>query len=1118
MTNTQFPRFIATSPCGEDLFQSGAQKKTATSIAEHIKNGSSLYRLIGLDGSWGAGKSNVISIIEKELQDTHHVFVYDAWSHQEDLQRRSFLEGLTDDLQANHIIEQKAGKDKLKDLLARKKETTQKSIPKLSLAIIVSLISALLVPVSTIIALGIKDDVYKMLVSSAPVIIALATWGIACIKDKKYRKLSNLFYLYKEKELEVTSTEVISESEPSVREFRNWMSELEHELVTKDLIIVFDNMDRLSAEKVQALWSNIHTFFSENKVNKRIWVIVPFDRLHIKDAFSASEEKADHFINKTYSVIYRVPPAVLTDWWDFFELKFKDAFGEAENPELPIVKGIFDRHQQTITPRKIIAFINELVTLKLTWASEIRLRYMALYLANKTQILGDPVKVIINKEYQSKVAELFSDDEEIDDNIAALVYNVPKAIASQVTLQREIILAIRDKTNERLKELSNHRDFFKILAKVYAKEEMDFVSSVHAIGSLQQKALDEYPKGVLENIWTMLSIKQKSTAIDELSFGTTQQILLTYCPAQARLSLIRYICTQYSISRNFKGEDYFRAISDLDIYIRDKFWDIKLPEVLRETRMQPKDFVSFVLAAKKEYKTLKATCDNLQLEAHLVSEFKTPKPVTDILQYIKADFSFHELTKIVEEELTDEDLNADKLEELVDTYRLLSNDRLLKARISDKLVDEFLSESNENSNRYFELAAMRLARGDDWDGNSEMAIAILDNTNEEEIKEIAARIESYCSFEELLNLTVAWNKPLLNGVMKFLIERSQGVSTASIQKITPLFESIVAVTGVSSEDLFRRLDSWRVDFKKELSTSTLTTMVPDFGLYKAALTIESELSIHLNDTAIRYIDGIEENQWPAYFANEKSYELRLLAFLLKNDFIHSVPEKALASYKSRLEAIAKESEVLPHSIETLDILYSSVDKEQLKDTLLHVRDSFIQSGNINPVLFRLFEKPLRESMVLVLKPTETFNAILTKVIGDRDCFNIIVGNSLYYLSLFSNAGVAQTPFLQAFRKSRAEVTENNGIVFFNSELNGIVAESIKIKEARYFTDDHSVDVTSKMKQIVERERTLQFKIDNGIVDGRDIHPDVAKKFTVKFDYYGTGHEQSYNENDWVSFP
>ena len=79
-------------------------------------------------------------------------------------------------------------------------------------------------------------------------------------------------------------------------------------------------------EKLQELWASIHAFFSEEKY-ENIFVIVPFDREHIKSAFKSEdfymkqesytgevlkeETKVcfgNDFINKTFS------PAVL--WQD----------------------------------------------------------------------------------------------------------------------------------------------------------------------------------------------------------------------------------------------------------------------------------------------------------------------------------------------------------------------------------------------------------------------------------------------------------------------------------------------------------------------------------------------------------------------------------------------------------------------------------------------------------------------------------------------------------------------------------------------------------------------------------------------------------------------------------
>ena len=55
------------------------------------------------------------------------------------------------------------------------------------------------------------------------------------------------------------------------------------------LIIVYDNMDRLPADKVKELWSSIHTFFSENGF-PNIWVIIPFDEKHLSCAFGESND------------------------------------------------------------------------------------------------------------------------------------------------------------------------------------------------------------------------------------------------------------------------------------------------------------------------------------------------------------------------------------------------------------------------------------------------------------------------------------------------------------------------------------------------------------------------------------------------------------------------------------------------------------------------------------------------------------------------------------------------------------------------------------------------------------------------------------------------------------
>ena len=71
------------------------------------------------------------------------------------------------------------------------------------------------------------------------------------LKEKLKKAFTRLFLEYQNKLEEETKYEMISEDEPSVRKFRIWMSEISKDLGKKNLILVFDNMDRLPQKKVQ---------------------------------------------------------------------------------------------------------------------------------------------------------------------------------------------------------------------------------------------------------------------------------------------------------------------------------------------------------------------------------------------------------------------------------------------------------------------------------------------------------------------------------------------------------------------------------------------------------------------------------------------------------------------------------------------------------------------------------------------------------------------------------------------------------------------------------------------------------------------------------------------------
>ncbi len=345
--NNEYPRYIPDIPMGEDWFEGKSHERLSKVIAQHIKDNdsakeSALPRLIGIEGAWGSGKSNVVELIKNSLNDSkYHFFEYDAWGNQEDLQRRSFLEQLTKNLIEKGVLSGKVktkmidGKDenltweeKYRYLVMHKRETVYESVPELNggpfLVFLASLFTVAFSNIAEIIT-GQHLVWLKVIISLTPIVLSFFYWLYkAFTKPAKYRTWRYFTAILTNKIRSEHSYETIYEEEPSVIQFKKWMSDVSVELGNKGkkLVIVFDNMDRLPAEKVKQLWSSINTFFAGHGFCN-IWVVVPFDREHLSRVFpdsgSNGEENtgsslAQHFIDKTFTITFDVPKPVISDY------------------------------------------------------------------------------------------------------------------------------------------------------------------------------------------------------------------------------------------------------------------------------------------------------------------------------------------------------------------------------------------------------------------------------------------------------------------------------------------------------------------------------------------------------------------------------------------------------------------------------------------------------------------------------------------------------------------------------------------------------------------------------------------------------------------------------------
>lgn len=151
MSQKENYKLLSNLPCGEDRFEGKSHERIALHIADIIRSNANI-RIIGIEGGWGSGKSDLVRLIENNLSKTsdgtnYKFFNYDAWGHITDFQRRSILEELTDFL-IGDLTPQKVWEDKKTKLLSKSKTTHTETLPHLngflSMFIIILLITPLL--------------------------------------------------------------------------------------------------------------------------------------------------------------------------------------------------------------------------------------------------------------------------------------------------------------------------------------------------------------------------------------------------------------------------------------------------------------------------------------------------------------------------------------------------------------------------------------------------------------------------------------------------------------------------------------------------------------------------------------------------------------------------------------------------------------------------------------------------------------------------------------------------------------------------------------------------------------------------------------------------------------
>ncbi|MFX4239913.1 P-loop NTPase fold protein [Aliarcobacter butzleri] len=1064
-------QYISNKPIGKDFFTGQSHEKIANSIAEHIIDETNSMKVIGLEGEWGSGKSNIIEIIKNKLKTTHYIYIYDSWGHQEDSQRRAFLEEMTEELEEKDLLEKNTkykninGKilniswqEKIKYLLARKKETNKKTVPKLSIGLIIIGLIVVLTPIFALISSLIGNStqesiILKILFSSSLLILAISSFFIYSIykriKHGEWANLSSIFYLYKGKELENTTFEILSDLEPSVKEFKSWIKSISSGLKDKQLLIVYDNMDRLPPKKVEEIWSSIHTFFAEEQYDK-IHIIIPFDRKHLQKAFKYedSETQINEFINKTFSLIYRVTPPILTDWKKFFQIKYNEAFNENENIELSLVISIFDRLKDRFTPRDIIVFLNEIVSYKKIWKEEIPLRYIALFVLQKEEILKDTHKNILENNYLKTTDELFSKDNELQNYISALTFNVPVQQAYQVLLIRDLELTLRDEDDSlEINELVKNIHFIEILEEVIKSNNLVLDKTIKVLSHLDKEKLQGQNKEKrLENIWNILVTKQLEHTIDKLSFNDNYKNLFFNSSNSSKLNLLNFLTEQFNNFKELNGKDYYESFKELDRFIKENTIEFNLQDKIKERETSNDVFLDYLQIAGDDYETYKLVTTYEELDTFV--EDKIPNEIKNLhlvdLSNILSECDFKNTKEKIEQLIISNQLTKDNFYQLLNIYKSISEDKPLAQIVTMPNLYQLLEEVTEKDLGFYDLVALRIKYSNQYNQSTcvvarhlwqDILLNIFESNDDIIVKEVAKQIEYYINYGDLLLLLTEWQQPLLKEVCKELVFNIYGDQIMNIKESLNNFEIIKTSLEIDEEDLLKSFNKWIKFVKEEITQENIQDVIIDYNFYNYSICVSLELTDYINAIAEEFINLKEQETLIEEWNNNSSYIYNILYIFMKHNKIEKLPDNTFNALKEILLKISKSEIALPENETMWSFFIDRADKSKLTPTIKDIRDYFIRENNIDSNLFQFFEKLFREIGSLNEKSGDVVRVILTKIASYDNCLNILLGNQDFYSKIITSVGNDAENLKDIIAAKLKENNENVELKKFAKKIN-----------------------------------------------------------------------------------
>lgn len=1064
---TKYPHFIPDKPAGLDCFEGHSQERLAHSVCDYVKrmdvnpedNGqavSVMPRIIGLEGSWGSGKSNVVRMIEGELTKYgYYIFTYDAWGHQEDLQRRSILETMTSHLIDHEVLQGKVKiqmrngkvnddtwKNQLSLLLSNKTTTIRKSMPKLSGAAVWGICLVAAFAVLTAISGVLLDNAYcfpvwlAIFMDLSPVIVGVFLASYFRFKDGNWDRTRKLI---SQRDDDTIDEEYTSSEEPSVAEFKNWMRAISNHLGTvkgkcNRLVIVFDNMDRLPSEKVMQLWSSIYTFFAGGEF-ERIWTVIPYDYIHLCQAIYGSEdgegkktkdtERIKQFISKTFPITYHVPEPVITDYKKLFFTYFDEAFGPDVHDREHICQ-VFMRQEEHPNPRTVIRFVNELVAMHLQWSdAKYRLQNQALYILKKdflhyekayldAQLLGDRLF--------DKIEAFYPDKEKVRTELCQYAYGLDdEKLAGELPLRNELKRMMT--AGESIANYVDKPNFLTVFVDVLNDTDQASLNNVvRSVASLDGVKLPQELETSLQSKWDFLANKKAESRYDSHQYDETLTILIQHATQKRVVAMAKKYAEAMQMLPVYDGVAYFKAQHSLQVALKAAKVAFDDTDWYRKVVCEAETFVKYVCEAKEEYGHYGLTVSLKDLNDYLYNGALSGNgSVATVVDYIKEDKSYDlsvlkkALVKAIKEDSIKQDICVAAY-----VHRVLSDEEgIMKVRFKPETVKTYLNGgqvpwADKLPVGLEDVMAMSLADGND-----------MNEIDGRMLPRICECMNSYFNYTELLAHTgkegSAYRKLNI-----YCVENLEGGLLNTVYAAKHLVE-LQKELGLEQALLLKQFNQWPAINWGEINTENEYVKDLKNYMHQSFFAAYRDNPGYFSDSVIKLGMAAMECQNTGFLAIAKNVQrnYNMVMTLVIDGYWRSFVETYLGTVYlpeagalltkeavTMLQWLYDQSEV--KEPELLNTILQRGDEATLKSYLHSMMNDHFSKTDINKVRFLWFGKvlPLLGADMEVNVARGLITHFIKPVCKDAECAAVIIEHKAFYLAVMRKDADMATPIVK----------------------------------------------------------------------------------------------------------